>query len=110
MEATHKLRKTVESQRALQQREKTLAVAILLAAGIASVLAMLLVGCGGGTSAPVAPPPIPAVQALQVTDVQNIVTTAVNSVNGEMVFSLGARLGFVFGVFRTQYAPATSAL
>ena len=109
MEATHKLRKTVESQRALQQREKTLAVAILLAAGIASVLAMLLVGCGGGTSAPVAPPPIPAVQALQVTDVQNIVTTAVNSVNAEMVVAVVDRAGFVLGVFRTQNAPATTA-
>jgi len=109
MEATHKLRKTVESQRALLQREKTLAVAILLAAGIASVLAMLLVGCGGGTSAPVAPPPIPAIQALQVTDVQNIVTTAVNSVNAEMVVAVVDRAGFVLGVFRTQNAPATTA-
>src|SRR5216684_3688185 len=109
MEATHKLRKPVESQRALQQRQKTLAVAILLAAGIASVLAMLLVGCGGGTSAPVAPPPIPAVQALQVTDVQNIVTTAVNSVNAEMVVAVVDRAGFVLGVFRTQNAPATTA-
>src|SRR5467141_3938829 len=108
MEATHKLRKTVESQRALLQREKTLAVAILLAAGIASVLAMLLVGCGGGTSAPVAPPPIPAIQALQVTDVQNIVTTAVNSVNAEMVVAVVDRAGFVLGVFRTQNAPATT--
>src|SRR6267378_3256152 len=109
MEATHKLRKTVESQRALLQREKTLAVAILLAAGIASVLAMLLVGCGGGTSAPVAPPPIPAIQALQVTDVQNIVTTAVNSVNAEMVVAVVDRAGFVLGVFRTQNAPVTTA-
>ncbi len=108
MEATHKLRKPVESQRALQQRRKTLAVAILLAAGIASALAMLLVGCGGGTSAPVAPPPIPAVQALQVTDVQNIVTTAVSSVNAEMVVAVVDRAGFVLGVFRTQNAPATT--
>ncbi len=108
MEATHKLRKPVESQRALQQRQKALAVAILLAAGIASVLAMLLVGCGGGTSAPVAPPPIPAVQALQVTDVQNVVTAAVNSVNAEMVVAVVNRAGFVLGVFRTQNAPATT--
>jgi uncharacterized protein GlcG (DUF336 family) len=108
MEATHRLRKPVESQRALQQRQKTLAVAILLAAGIASALAMLLVGCGSGTSAPVAPPPIPAVQALQVTDVQSIVTAAVNSVNAEMVVALVDRAGFVLGVFRTQNAPATT--
>src|SRR5260370_432094 len=70
---------------------------------------MLLIGCGGGTSAPVAPPPIPAVQALQVTDVQNIVTTAVNSVNAEMVVAVVDRAGFVLGVFRTQNAPATTS-
>src|SRR5713226_8603421 len=108
MEATHKLRKPVESQRALQQRQKTLAVAILLAAEIVSALAMLLVGCGGGTSAPVAPPPIPAVQALQVTDVKNIVTAAVNSVNVDMVVAVVDRAGFVLGAFRTQNAPATT--
>src|SRR5258708_12634414 len=73
--------------------------------GIAPALAMQLVGCGGGTSAPVAPPPIPAVQALQVTDVQNIVTTAVNSVNAEMVVAVVDRAGFVLGVFRTHNAP-----
>ncbi len=107
MEATHKLRKPVESQRGLELQKKTLALAVLLAAGIAAVLAMLLVGCGGGMSAPV-PPPGPAVQALQVTDVQNIVTTAVNSVNAEMVVAVVDRAGFVLGVFRTQNAPATA--
>src|SRR5438445_6830840 len=108
METTHTLRKSVESQHALQQRKKTLALGILLAAGIAGALATLLVGCGGGSSAPVAPPPIAAVQALQAADVQNIVQAAANSVNVDMVVAVVDRAGFVLGVFRTQNAPATA--
>jgi len=109
METTHTLRKSVESQHALQQRKKTLALGILLAAGIAGALATLLVGCGGGTSAPVAPAPVPAVQALQAADVQNIVQAAVNSVDVDMTVAAVDRAGFVLGVFRTQNAPATTA-
>src|SRR5712664_1027725 len=109
METTHKLRKPVELLRALQQRKKTLALGILLAFGIAATLAMLLVGCGAGSSTPVAPPPVPAVQPLQVADVQNIVQAAVNSVNVDMVAAVVDRAGFVLGVFRTQNAPATAA-
>jgi uncharacterized protein GlcG (DUF336 family) len=108
MEATHTLRKWVDSRRALQERKKTSIPAIFLALGIAGVLAMLLIGCGGGSSAPVAPPPIPAVQALQVADVQNIVQAAVNSVNVDMAVAVVDRAGFVLGVFRTQNAPATT--
>ncbi len=68
---------------------------------------MLLIGCGSGTSAPVAPP-VPAVQALQAADVQNIVQAAVNSVNADMAVTVVDRAGFVLGVFRTQSAPATA--
>src|SRR6202171_4923911 len=106
MHTTHRLRKPVESRRALQQRKKTLALGIFLAFGIAGVLAMLLIGCGGGSSAPVTPP-IPTVQALQVADVQNIVQAAVNSVNVDMAVAVVDRAGFVLGVFRTQNAPGT---
>jgi uncharacterized protein GlcG (DUF336 family) len=109
MEMIHKLRKPVQSRHALQQRQKTLALGAVLAAGIAAALAMLLIGCGGGSSAPVVPPPIPAVQALQAANVQNIVTAAVNSVNVDMVVAVVDRAGFVLGVFRTQNAPATAA-
>jgi uncharacterized protein GlcG (DUF336 family) len=108
METTHTLRKLVEPRRALQQRKKTLILGIFLKLGIAGVLAMLLIGCGGGSSAPVAPPPIPTVQALQVVDVQNIVQAAVNSVNVDMAVAVVDRAGFVLGVFRTQNAPATA--
>jgi uncharacterized protein GlcG (DUF336 family) len=109
METTHRLRKPVESRRALQQRQKMLVLGIALALGIAGALAMLLIGCGGGSSsAVVPPPPVPAVQALQIVDVQNIVTAAVNSVNVDMVVAVVDRAGFVLGVFGTQNAPATT--
>jgi len=105
----HRLRKPVESLRVLQQRKKTLAIGIFLAFGIAAALATLLIGCGDGSSTPVAPPPVPTVQPLQVADVQNIVQAAVNSVNVDMAVTVVDRAGFVLGVFRTQNAPATAA-
>src|SRR5713226_4681313 len=108
METTHTLQKPVESRRALQQRKKTLALGIFLAFGIAGVHAMLFIGCGGGSSAPVTPPPVATVQALQVADVQNILQAAVNSVNVDMTVAVVDRAGFVLGVFRTQNAPATT--
>jgi len=108
METTHKLRKPVESWHALRHRQKTLALGVALAVGIAGTLALLLLGCGGGSSAPVVPPPIPAVQALLVADVQKIVAATVNSLDVEMVVAVVDRAGFVLGVFRTQNAPATA--
>jgi uncharacterized protein GlcG (DUF336 family) len=109
MASTHTLRKPVESHRALAHRKKTLALGIFLALGIAGALVMLMIGCGGGSSVPLAAPPVPAVQALQATDVQNIVRAAVNSVNVDMVVAVVDRAGFVLGVFRTQNAPAATA-
>jgi uncharacterized protein GlcG (DUF336 family) len=108
MESTHRLRKPVESQRALVQREKTLALGIFLAFGIAGALVMLMIGCAGGSSAPLAPP-VPAVQALEAADVQNIVQAAVNAVNMDMVVAVVDRAGFVLALFRTQNAPAAAA-
>jgi uncharacterized protein GlcG (DUF336 family) len=108
MEATHTLRRPVESRRALQQRKKMLALGVCLAVGIVLALVTLIVGCGGGTNAPVVPPPVTAVQALQIADVQNIVQAAVNSVNVDMTVAIVDRAGFVLGVFRTQNAPATA--
>jgi uncharacterized protein GlcG (DUF336 family) len=108
MQKEHSIRRPVAARRALEQRQKTLALGILLALGIAGVLALLLVGCGGGTSTPAPSPPVAAVQPLQVADVQNIVQAAVNSVNVEMVVAIVDRAGFVLGVFRTQNAPAAA--
>src|ERR1700731_1851939 len=108
MATEHSIRKPVAARHALEQRQKTLALGILLALGIAGVLALLLVGCGGGSSTPVSPPPVAGVQALQVADVQKIVQAAVNSANVDMVAAVVDRAGFVLGVFRTQNAPATA--
>ncbi len=68
---------------------------------------MLVIGCGGGSSASVVPP-VTAVQALQAADVQNIVQAAMNSVNVDMTVAVVDRAGFVLGVFRTQNAPTTT--
>ena len=108
MQTERYLRKPVAARHALQQRKKTLALGILLALGVAGVLALLLVGCGGGNATPIAPPPVASVQALQVADVQKIVQAAVNSANVDMVVAVVDRAGFVLGVFRTQNAPATA--
>ena len=108
MAITHKLRKPVESLHALRSQRKVLVVGVFLALGIAGLLALLLWGCGGGSTALISPPPPPVVQPLQTSDVQNIVQTAVNSVNVDMVVAIVDRAGFVLGVFRTQNALATA--
>jgi uncharacterized protein GlcG (DUF336 family) len=106
MQKEHSIRRPVAARSALEQRQKTLGMGILLTLGIAGVLALLLLGCGRGSSTPTPPPPVAAVQPLQVADVQNIVQAAVNSVNVDMVVAVVDRAGFVLGVFRTQNAPA----
>src|SRR5271169_855539 len=109
MQEKHSIRRPVAARQALQQRRKTLAMGILLTLGIAGVLALLLLGCGGGSSSiPTPQPPVATVQPLQVADVQNIVQAAVNSMNVDMVVAVVDRAGFVLGVFRTQNAPATA--
>src|SRR6266436_4153288 len=108
METTNTLPKPVEPGRALRRRNRTLALSVFLAVAIPGTLAMVVVGCGGGTSTPVAPPPVTALQPLQIADVQNIVQAAVNSVNVDMVVAVVDRAGFVLGVLRTQNAPATA--
>jgi uncharacterized protein GlcG (DUF336 family) len=108
MQTERYLRRPVAARRALEQRKKTLALGILLALGVAGVLAILLVGCGGGNATPIAPPPVASVQALQAADVQKIVQAAMNSANVDMVVAVVDRAGFVLGVFRTQNAPATA--
>jgi uncharacterized protein GlcG (DUF336 family) len=108
MHKEHSIRRPVAARHALERRKKTLALGILLALGVAGVLALLLMGCGGGSIAPAPPPPATAVQPLQIADVQNIVQAAVNSANVDMVVAVVDRAGFVLGVFRTQNAPATA--
>jgi uncharacterized protein GlcG (DUF336 family) len=106
MQTERSIRKPVAARHALKQRQKTLALGILLALGLAGVLGLLLLGCGGGSGAPISPPPVPTVQALQIADVQKIVQAAVKSAKVDMVVAVVDRGGFVLGVFRTQNAPA----
>jgi uncharacterized protein GlcG (DUF336 family) len=106
MQTEHSIRKPVAARQALHRRKRTLALGILLALGIAGVLALLLVSCGGGGSTTAPPPVIPSMQPLQIPDVQKIVQAAVNSVNADMIVAVVNRAGFVLGVFRTQNAPA----
>jgi uncharacterized protein GlcG (DUF336 family) len=108
MQTEHSIRRPVAARRALERRQKMLALGVLLALGIAGVLALLLVSCGSGSITAVSPPPVATVQPLQVADVQKVVQAAVNSVNADMVVAVVDRAGFVLGVFRTQNAPATS--
>jgi uncharacterized protein GlcG (DUF336 family) len=108
MHTQHSIRRPAAARRVLERRQKTLALGILLALGIAGLLALLLMGCGGGSNTPVSPPPVATVQALQIADVQKIVQAAVNAVSVDMVVAVVDRAGFVLGVFRTQNAPATA--
>jgi len=108
MRTQHSIRRPVAARRVLKRRQKTLALGVLLALGIAGVLAVLLVGCRGANSAPVSPLPAAMVQALQTADVQKIVQAAANSANIDMVVAVVDRAGFVLGVFRTQNAPTTA--
>jgi len=110
MPAEHYLRRPVPARHVLERRRRALALGILLALGVAGALALILIGCGGASNNTlVAPPPVAAVQPLQITDVQNIVQTAVNSANVDMVVAVVDRAGFVLGVFRTQNAPANAS-
>src|SRR6266567_6582444 len=108
METKDTLSKPVESRRTLLRGNRNLALSFFLAAAIPGALMILVVGCGGGTSALVSPPLVTIVQPLQASDVQNIVQAAVNSVNVDMAVAVVDRAGFVLGVFRTQNAPATA--
>ncbi len=108
MATTHTPRKPA-SCRLPRQRKRTLAIRVLLALGIVEAFVIVLIGCGGGSGAPVVPPPPASVQPLQTTDVQSIVQAAVNSVNVDMAVAVVDRAGFVLGVFRTQNAPVAVA-
>jgi uncharacterized protein GlcG (DUF336 family) len=109
MKKVRRLTMSLRLQRALDGHRRILVLDPMVALGAAGVLALLLSGCGGGSSTAATPaPPTPAVQPLQIADVQQIVQAAVNSANVDMVVAVVDRAGFVLGVFRTQNAPATA--
>jgi uncharacterized protein GlcG (DUF336 family) len=111
MAITHSLRRPVESHRALAQRKKTLALAFVLAIGIAVALGFLLAGCGGGSSgaaAAVVVTPSSTALTLSASDVGNIVQAAATAVSPTtMVIAVVDRAGDVLALYRKPDAPAT---
>lgn len=96
----HFLRKPVESRRAYHQRRKAIVLGMLLALMLAAALAVLLIGCGGGTPTTVTRPALPAVPALSATDVANLVQAAATAVDAEnMAIAVVDRGGVVLGVY-----------
>lgn len=109
----HALRKPVESRRAYKQRRKTIALATLLALGIAAALAALLIGCGsggggtGGTASSTPDPPTST--SLSAMDVQNVVQAAAQAADAtSMVIAVVDRGGNVLAVYRKPGAGATA--
>jgi len=92
----------------LTKRKRMLTIGIVLASAIAGVLAYLLAGCGGGSTANLPPPPPPATfQALNASEVTNIATSAAASVSTDtLVIAVVDRHGKVLGVFHKAGAPA----
>jgi uncharacterized protein GlcG (DUF336 family) len=94
------LRKPVESRRAYTQRRKAIALGMLVALLLAAALAVLLIGCGGGTPTTVTRPALPAVPALSSTDVANLVQAAATAVDAEtMAIAVVDRGGTVLAVY-----------
>jgi uncharacterized protein GlcG (DUF336 family) len=106
----HALRRPVESRRAYAHRRKTLALGIILALGITTALATLLIGCGGVNSTVDSDPPPPTSAApLSIVDVQNIVQTAAQAADPTaMVIAVVDRGGNVLAVYRKPAARATA--
>jgi uncharacterized protein GlcG (DUF336 family) len=70
-------------------------------------LALLLISCGGGSTAStpaVAAPSVP----LSAADVQQVVQNAAQSVNAPLVVAVADRAGNILAVFRNTAAPTTS--
>ncbi len=107
--AEHKLRKPVDARRAHNKRRKTLAVGIVVAAGLAGLIAFLLAGCGGGSSS-VTPPPIvtPAAATLTTSEVDSIVRAAAGATSPTTaVIAVVDRAGNVLALYRKPNAPPT---
>ena len=107
MENTHSIRKPVESRRALTQRKRTLAAGVIVAIGIATILAFLLIGCGGGSSSAGTPAAPSANTTLSATDVDNVVqAAAIAASSTTMVIAVADRAGNALAVYRKPDAPA----
>jgi uncharacterized protein GlcG (DUF336 family) len=105
----HVLRRPVESQRAYEQRRKTLAWGMILALGIAVALAVLMVGCGSVTPTSTGSTPPLAAAPLSTSDVQDIVQAAAQAADSlSMVIAVVDRAGSVLAVYRKPSAGTTA--
>jgi len=105
----HTIRKPVESQRAYEQRRKTIVWGIILALGLAAALAVLIVGCGGVAPSSSGSTPPPTAAALSATDVQNIVQAAAQAADSaSMVIAVVDRGGNILAVYRKPGAGSNA--
>jgi len=96
----HLLRKPAESRHAYHQRRRLLALGLLFALFLTGALAVLLLGCGGGTPTAISRPPLPSVPPLSAADVDNLVKSAAASVNADtMAIAVVDRGGVVLAVY-----------
>ncbi|HVH50220.1 MAG TPA: hypothetical protein VM781_01030, partial [Candidatus Bathyarchaeia archaeon] len=71
----HTLRKPLAAQTALNRQSRLLVLGVAFALGLACAVALLLIGCRGGSSAAIPPPPpTPAFEPLTQSEVTQIVT------------------------------------
>ena len=106
----HLVRKPVESRRAYQHRRRLLALGMLFAALLAGALAILLLGCGGGTPNAVSAPTPTPVSPLSAQDVKSIISAAALAVDGDtMAIAVADRRGNVLGVYnKPGVVPGTT--
>jgi uncharacterized protein GlcG (DUF336 family) len=104
----HVLRRHVESRHAYAHRRKTLAWGMILALGIATALAVLLVGCGTVSSASHATTSPSASSPLSIIDVQNVAQAAAQAADSaSMVIAVVDRGGSILAIYRKTGAGTT---
>ncbi len=104
------IRKPVESNRASNQRRKTMALGIIVALVLAIAAAVILLGCGGSPAPVKQNPPPPADAPLTQAEVQTIVQNAALAVDGStMAIAVVDRRGDVLAVYnKPGVVPGTT--
>jgi uncharacterized protein GlcG (DUF336 family) len=104
----HATYKPLAAHRAFERRRQSLALGLFLALILATVLCVLLAGCGGVSPTPVVTPPAPPVGPLSAADVDDIVKAAASAADVDtMVIAVVDRGGKVLAIFRKPSAGAT---
>jgi uncharacterized protein GlcG (DUF336 family) len=106
----HFLRKPAESRRAYGQNRRLIALGVGFALLLVGALAVVLLGCGGGTPTAVSAPPPTPVAPLSVQDVQSIISAAAVSVEGDtMAIAVVDRRGDILGIYnKPGVVPGTT--